>query len=347
MRIIDRKWSELSPGWQAVQGLQARLETEYGRAVQAGQNIKFRRDLTEWQKKRRVFIAMSVLAPLSLVGLCLAAFYFQQVACVLAWWTMTVLVILVTLGVAGWNYIREMVSGRPEPERARVAVNLGERWWESLRPAALDRAGSNKKNPDFREQLDHSLPKSWICVDDPFPVLTTEGSSLLLAGPPGLFLFVTCSWEGKLTKGDGTWKQELKKGKVKPLNPAPDEEWARLKDVLVEGICSRLPQMAWAAEGLQGGVVFTHSKARLGRLETGANRAPCGKTGAWLKRLQESQPDERFTLETLLELLDQGLRPGGEPSLQDKDLFSAKAEAERLYEQAAGQLREHIGKLVR
>ena len=47
MYLIDRKWTDLAAGHQAVQALQARLETEFGRAVQVGQKQKFRKEVTK------------------------------------------------------------------------------------------------------------------------------------------------------------------------------------------------------------------------------------------------------------------------------------------------------------
>lgn len=74
MHIIDCQWTELAAGYQAVQALQTRLEAEFGRAIQAGHKQKFRRELTEWQKKRRVFFALAAIAPLSILTLFLTAF---------------------------------------------------------------------------------------------------------------------------------------------------------------------------------------------------------------------------------------------------------------------------------
>ena len=85
-------------------------------------------------------------------------------------------------------------------------------------------------------------------------------------------------------------------------------------------------------------------------MDINANTAPYGTAKAWLERLMPSdgsKPDERFTLEMKLELLDLISTLDREESIQDKRYTSAKTEAERLYEEAAGQLREHIVKLVK
>jgi hypothetical protein len=347
MRLIDRKWTDLSLGWQAVQAFQGRLEAEFGRAVQVGYNQKFRRELTEWQKKRRIFIAMVVLAPLSLIGLCLAAFYFREVACVLAWWTMTVLVILVTLGVAGWSYIREMVGGRPAPKRARVGVSLTDRWWDRLAIKPLAVAKLVKEEADFPALLEHALPDSCIAVRDLFPAQSAGEANILLLGPSGIWLFETRPWSGKVIKQDGVWKQTLKRHEVKEHDQAPDAQWLEQKEAIMRAIQSRLPHLAWTSSLLQGGVVFSHPKADLRKADIVDNTAPYGPAKAWLERVRQGVPDERLTLDVQLELLDLFITLGREDAPQDMEYASSKTEAERLYEEAAGQLREHVAKMVK
>src|SRR5450756_2272721 len=108
MHSIDRKWTDLAAGYQAIQSFKTKLTSEFGRAVQVGHKQRFRKELTEWQKKRRVFFALVAVAPLSIIALCLTAFYFRDVACVIVYWAVLVLIILVTLAVAGRQYIHEL-----------------------------------------------------------------------------------------------------------------------------------------------------------------------------------------------------------------------------------------------
>lgn len=115
MHSIDRKWTDLAAGYQAIQSFKTKLTAEFGRAVRVGHKQQLRKELTEWQKKRRVFLALVAVAPLSIIALCLTAYYFRDVACVIIYWAVMVLIILVTLAVAGRQYIREMVNGKPVP----------------------------------------------------------------------------------------------------------------------------------------------------------------------------------------------------------------------------------------
>src|SRR5512146_2592303 len=98
MRVIDRKWTELAAGYQAIQAFQSRLKYEFTRAVEIGYQQQYSRDMNSWKKKRRVFFAFVALAPISIVGLCLSAYFFRETACVSIYWAVLVVIILVTLG---------------------------------------------------------------------------------------------------------------------------------------------------------------------------------------------------------------------------------------------------------
>lgn len=349
MRIIDPRWTDLLLGWQSVQALQSRLEAEFGRAVQAGYNRKFRRELTEWKKKRRVFIAMVVLAPLSLVGLCLAAFYFREVACVLAWWTMTVLFILAALAVAGWNYIHEVVEGQPKPQHARVGVSLAERWWESLAPESLviEKHG-DRGEVDFLSLLDHSLPDSWLAVRG---LLTSahvvSDTDVLLFGPSGLWIFEVKYWSRAIVKQGGIWKQVHKKREETVHDQAPDEQWNRQRDEILKTIQMRLPHLAWTSDLLHGGVVFSHPRAELDASRIQGNTAAYGPARAWIARLHQSLPDDRFSVEVQLELLDALTTWARRNERRAVEYLSSKDRAEQLYQEAANELREYVTKMVR
>lgn len=333
MRTLDPKWTDLAAGYQSVLAFQEKLETEFGRAVQAGLKYKFRRELTEWQKKRRMFIAMIIIAPLSLIGLCLAAFYFHEVACVLAWWLMTVIVILGTLAVAGWGYIREMVNGRPVPGRETLNTSVLERrWWDALTAPTLSVAAPVEKHAvDFPALLSRLLPHDYL-------TLRESGPSQIVIGPSGVWLFEVSNWDGAIVKQDGVWKQVRSRRETLTQTEAPDDTWLKRKQVIE----SWLPERVGGTGSLvQGGLVFTHPKASIDKSRIVDNTAPYGPAKAWAERIQQSAPDERFTLEARLELLDAlaDKRPAGEG-------ISAKDEAGRLYQFAAEELRAYVAKMV-
>ncbi len=339
MRSIDQKWLDLALGYQAVQALEARLVSEFGHAVKVGHQQKFQRDLTTWQKKRRLFFALTGLAILSLIGLCLTAFYFHEVACVIAWWLVTVLLILVALGVAGWGTVREMIAGKPEPKQAGVEANLVEDWWKSgCLPAPTAR---KRGETDFPSLLQHTLGEQWLGRSD------IGKDRMLLLGPSGIWLFETRDWEGRITRQDGVWKQVRKKKESIFPGEAPDENWISRRNLVRETIQAHLPHLAWACDLVQGGIVFTHAKARPEKAAIVGNTAPYGPVHAWLARLRKSAADERFTLDAQLEILDALSNAGGTSKDETVKYESAKELAERLYEKTASELRAYVAGLVK
>ena len=65
MRTIDPKWRGLAEGYRLVQNLEARLEREFGHALEAGYKQAYLKKMEEWRGKRRVFFALLGLAPLA------------------------------------------------------------------------------------------------------------------------------------------------------------------------------------------------------------------------------------------------------------------------------------------
>lgn len=331
MRIIDRKWNGFSKGRQTVLALQSRLEGEFGRAVQAGRRWKFRRELTEWQKKRRVFFALAAFTPLSIVVLCLSAFYFREVACVIVYWAILVVIILVTLAVAGRSYIHEAMNRPQEQHVKELAVDLEQRWWESLAPKELA-AGFPGSDPRiaFLDLLAGALPDSHLTVRNLSP------AQVLVLGPSGLWLFTLRDWDGTIRREDGRWKQVWKGKKEKMHETGPDDEWLEQQQEISRTLKQRLPQQTRTPDLVQGGVVFTHPGGRLDKARIHGNTASYGPAGAWATRLRRASPLDGFTLDLQLEILDT-LVPGAQP---------AKDEAERLYREAVEELRAAVAEMV-
>jgi hypothetical protein len=340
MHSIAPKWTDLVAGHQAVRSLNERLETEFGHAVQAGQKQQFRRELTGWQKKRRVFFVLVGIAPLSIITLCLTAYYRREVACVIVYWVILVGIILVTLAVAGRNYIREVMN-RPKPEdQKKLPLDLEQRWWDNLSPknlAILDTG--NKEKVMFLAMLGQSLPGTCLATYTP---------ALLLINPTGIWLFQLVPWSGTIVRQEGTWKQiQIVRGKpgneqpqVQVHQAAPDEEWLQHKNELTTILNERLPQQAWAASLIQGGLVFTNPEASLDKTRIQGNLAAYGLTSGWTKRVLSTPEVDGFTLEIRLEILDALQVHGAEPAVSAREL------AEQLYQAAAEELRQSIAKMV-
>jgi hypothetical protein len=361
MRSIDRKWTGLAAGYQAIQSFKTKLAGEFGRAVRVGHKQQFRKELTEWQKKRRVFFALVAIAPFSIIALCLTAFYFRDVACVIVYWAVLVLIILVTLAVAGRQYIAEVVSGKPVPQPVEgLVMDLEGRWWESLSPQelAVGKAG-DKGEVNFLALLARSLPDLYIAH-----ILSV--SDVLLLGPSGIWMFKVERWSGTIVKQEGAWNQiqimprpvrdsglyagtgttthnklGRKQREEKTHTPGPDDQWLEQKQKLVKTLEKHLPERAWTLNLIQGGVVFSHSKVNLDRKRIQGNTASYGSPKAWVERIWRAPPVDGFTLEIQLEILD------ALAESESQQTVSAKDEAERLYQESTAELRLYVAKMVK
>jgi len=307
MHNLDRKWTDLAQGYQAIQAYKTRLEAEFGRAVRVVQKQQLRQDLIAWQKKRRVFFALAALAPLSIITLCVTAFYYRDVACVIVYWALLVMVILVTLAVAGRQTILDMLNGKPVPRPDEgLAVDLEDRWWERLSPPERTTGKTGKNEPvDFPALLASSLPDAYLTRAYP-------DDRLILMGPTGIWIFTVVEWSGTIVKQEGVWKQVQprseragRKNLEEPaLTQAPDDLWLLWKQGIEKTIETDLPGRAWITSHLQGGVVFSHPKARPDRDRILGNTAPYGSAKGWVTRLQNTPALEGFTPDIQLEILD-------------------------------------------
>jgi hypothetical protein len=342
MRIIDRKWTELAAGYQAARSLQARLENDFSRAVEVGYQQQHRKDVAGWQKKRRVFFAFVAIAPLSILTLCLSAYYFREVACVIVYWTVVVLVILVTLAVAARGYIVEVMNRPKLGPVDSLPMDLEKRWWTSLCPEELMASpAKGGAKADFLGQL-IDLPDTCLARRGP-PV---EGeASLYIFAPSGPWIFTLRDWSGGIAREADLWKQVRKRSEAVVYNQAPDEQWLRLKEALASYFMERFPQTGGK---VQGGVAFTNPKAHLDKTLIRGNTAAYGPASSWAERLRRAPSDgDGFTLEMQLETLDALTALEKKPAETMDPSTSAKSLAMRLYEEAAAELRALVAKMVR
>ena len=356
MHILDRKWPDLAVGYQAIQSFQAKMTAEFGRAVQVGHKLRFRKDLAEWQKKRRVFFALAAIALLSIIALCVSAYYLRDLSCVIVYWAVLVVIILVTLAVAGRQYIREMVNGKPVPQSAEGLAGLEGRWWDSLAPGELAVAKPvDQGGRDFLAQLARSLPDNHLAVCNSLtPDLQVPDSEVLLLGPGGIWLFEVRPWSGTILKQDGVWKQ-VQTIRVKPggkrheenlFDPGPDDRWLQKKRDIIKTLENRFPQQPWTPDLIQGGVVFSHPKAGIDKKRIQGNTAAYGRAKAWVERVHHTPAREGFTLEMQLEILDALNRGGTLKNAQAVLPVSSTDQAGRLYQEAVLELRDWVAKVI-
>ena len=119
-----------------------------------------------------------------------------------------------------------------------------------------------------------------------------------------------------------------------------------MRAAIQASIQSHLPHLAWISSQIQGGIVFTNRKVSLYASQIEGNTAPYGLPSAWKEQLIQSPPDERLTLDVLLETLDVLLTLNGAPKTTAGEFNSARDEADHLFKQVADQLREHVTSLV-
>ena len=338
---------DLSVGYRLIQNRQANLENEFSRAVEIGYKRKYNQELNDWQKKRRSFITLAALVPLPFIALCISIFYFRDVACVLSWWLLTSLLALLAMVVSGGGYILQMITGRPVPQRAKVAANLADQWWENLSPRILiTRSKDDRREADFITSLVPHFSDEWLAVHN-FFISNQEQTytNILLLGPSGLWLFEVVDWKGSIGKKDGQWFQIHKKNPV-VLDEHPDEAWNIQKEELLNSIRIRLPHLSWISPLMQGGIVFTNPKITLDKTLIEGNTAPYGLADAWRQRLIQSQPEEKLTMEVRLEIKDMLFTTMRPPEVPSGEYRSSRDEANRIYMEVANQLREHVSKLV-
>ncbi len=343
MHRIDRKWTDLAGGYSDIQLYKSKLEVEFGRAVRVGYDRQFRKEMTEWQKKRRVFFSLAAFATLSIIALCITLFYFRDLSCVIIYWALLVVIILVTLAIAGRQYILEMVKDRPAPpSRDALVVDLEGRWWERISPMELaDMQAEKKGRGNFSGLLALTLPESFISQ-------SLSPVDLLLLGPSGIWMFLLVDWDGMISKQGSNWTQTItvhdklgrRQREQKSFETSPDDQWLKRKQEIEKRIEANVPQLSSRLNPVRGGIVFSNPKVNFDKNRVQDNTAAYGRPKGWVARIRNSPTLEDFSLEWQLEILDMLAEPG------DPQTVSAKDEAERLYKQAVEELRGYITNLV-
>jgi hypothetical protein len=88
-------------------------------------------------------------------------------------------------------------------------------------------------------------------------------------------------------------------------------------------------------------VIFTNPKTTLDKKRIQGNTASYGTQKAWVERICSAPPQEDFTLEKQLMILDILVEPFAGQNV------SAKSEAERLYRLAVEELRSDVANMVK
>jgi hypothetical protein len=368
MRILDPKWTHLADGYRGLQSLQEKLDAEFGRAVRIGRRQKHRKELAGWQKKRRIFFALVLFSVLLLAILCILPSFIEENNtawyCILADFGLALVISLVAGVVAGRDYIREMVAGRPQMEKGISTASLLEgRWWASLTAseAAVEMA-SDRGEENFLRLLARRLSDEFLTTRaEPVPAHAGENAeTLVLVGPSGVWVFEVKHWHGAIVKQGGVWKQvQTVRGKMgkkhieeKVAEQAPDDQWLNQAQEIVRTLQRRLsgdalPAGLDPADLIQGGLVFPHPQAILDKTKIQGQTASYGPTGPWIERVAKAPPQEGFTLEIRLDVLDALIHRATINEHSMAQVVSAEAEAQRIYDETAGELRGYVAELVK
>jgi len=329
MRIIEKCWVEVNAGHQAVVSLEARLQSDWKRAIQVAQK---RNDLTAKAKRDRTrkiagitFIALLFICILVWVGI----FYIPESRaqllvyfCVLAFpGIISGIVYTFHLGSAG-----SRASAADHP-----SLDLVEPWWKSLRPKRyVIQTSGGRAEVDFLKSLSF-LDNNYIAVWG--------------LGPSGIWVFEVKYWNGIISKHDGVWYADYKSGGRKTHDKSPDEQWVAQKDEISKTIRMRLRSKPWLEELIKGGVVFAHQNAAFGQI-TG-HKAAYGKPGSWHKRIRETKPVRNFSIEDQLQLLDALILYANRHEKEKLEIVSAREEAHQLHDNAVAALRKYVSERVK
>jgi hypothetical protein len=342
MRIIEKRWIDLYSGYQEAQFLEARLQSEWTRAVQI---VHRRSDQVEQARRRRLqtLTRTGSLAFLVLcVLLCAAVYYLPEFRGQL----LSYLCVLGTAAsLAGATYMFYRGSLRVKTQ-VPPSMTLMDSWWKSLQPKRyFVHTKGERAEVEFLKLLsfldDHHIAVWGLLTS----ARATSDTDVLLLGPNGIWVFEVKYWSGTISKEGGEWFTEHWRSGRKKQDKSPDQQWVDQKEEIVKTIHLRLPAKPWLADLIAGGVVFTHEKAQLGQI-TG-NLVPCGKPEAWRARIRDARPAREFPLEDQLQLLDVLIRYANQHEKQKLEILSARQEARQHYENATAALRKYVSERIR
>ena len=345
MRVIDKRWIKLKEGYNQLKYLSARFDAEWKRPIQVAQRRKHKQEYAVWKSNRRIFLSVASGVFLVFSLLCGLSFFSEEwgLKCLYSFLTISILLGGIGFGLVSRSFIRSIFA-RPEIENYfPLSQQLVELWWKSLEPRF-----QTVQNPGdegvygFIDLLADNLPNSYLVVSE---ILTSKrkitDTDVLLLGPSGIWVFEVKHWYGVIHKKDGEWWQRISNRRIDHLQEngerkqGPDEQWLNQVREITTTIKRRRPDVAWATEHIQGGIVFSNPEARLDLRNIIGSRASYGRPRHWLNRILKAHPDKNFTLEVQLQVLD-ALIEFGLSIERDKIIpVSANLLAERAYQKAS------------
>ncbi len=309
MRIIDRKYTDLARGFARVRELDASLREEKREAVLEALKHKYTHDVRDWKRNTVILYVSSFIG----VALYVISFWLPEWNLLLTIFLLPALFsLLLALGIVRWkwlpNFVRP-VQGTPE----EIFPNQATLWWNNLYPPRqlIVRPGDVGERA-FMTELSANLPDAFIAMQR---VLTSArmvtDTDILVIGPSGIWIFEVKHWKGYILLEKGVWRQArpvVEGGELVYDNSfhetAPDEQWLEQKQQISKTIEKRLASERWVTDFIFGGIVFTHSEAMIDKARIVGSKAMFDRPDVWLKRILQSNTEERFTTEVQLKVLD-------------------------------------------
>ena len=124
----------------------------------------------------------------------------------------------------------------------------------------------------------------------------------------------------------------------------PDEQWMNQAREIKITLKRRQPNIAWVADNLHGGIVFSNPEVHLEKTNIQGNLVPYGKPRPWLKRILETPAVKGFTMRDQLCVLDALIEYGLSVERDDINPVSALKLADGAYQKVSQELTEYVKK---
>ena len=352
MRVIEKRWKYLEEGYKKLHSLGVQLDAQWKRPVQVAQRRKLKQEYATWKSNRQKFLFFVIGFVLCCALLCGFAYFAEEwnLQCMYSFWAFILLLIGVIIALLGRAFIRS-VFDRPVLETyIPPSQQLVELWWKNLepRPKTIQNAGDEGVRI-FLDLLEYNLPNSYIAIPE---ILTSikkvTDTDVLLLSPSGIWAFEVKHWYGAVHKTDGVWWHSVSNRRIDHLQDSgekkqgPDEQWMNQVHEIKATLKRRRPDVAWTADTIQGGVVFSNPAVRLDKSNIQGNLVPYGGPRPWLDRILKTQTVENFTVSNQLRALDALIEYGLSIERDEITPVSALKLAEWTYQKVSQELTAYV-----
>ena len=352
MRSIGPEWRNLAEGLVHVEALEARFRAERGPRLEEARRKRNEAELRRLRKRGcAALVAASIVALLLFVVALLLLLLSPPTTAVVLVLALVVPAVLVLYGVWALFHTPDPL---PDPS------DLSGRWWATISghalsarrsgPALSARRYGDEGEAAFVSLLAHELPEEYVAVSG-LLVARSLDADLIVAGPPGIWVYEVKHWSGQIVCQDGQWRRIKTYHKpggrlvqehqvLKPF----DKQWIREANAVKETLRRRLPQRPNLHEAVGGGLVFTHRGSSFSADSTCNARVYTPRSCVEVLSISPEIPgftmQERLhAIDALLEWSDRLHERQGEASWERS---SSVELAERLHEDAVSQVLSYV-----